>query len=93
MPLAGNQSNTLYYISPGGQWTSLEPTQDSALKSILKARVEDNSQDVDEHLDYCMMTFRRNVHSSTEHTPFELMFGRETRILVDVVMGRTKGNQ
>ena len=34
-----------------------------------------------------MMAFRSSVHSSTEHTPFELMFGREMRIPLDVMMG------
>lgn len=41
----------------------------------------------DEQPDYCMMAFRSIVHSSTEHTPFELMFGREMRIPLDVMMG------
>ena len=38
-------------------------------------------------VDYCMMAFRSSVHSSTEHTPFELLFVREMRIPLDVMMG------
>ena len=57
---------------------------------MLKATVEDNPQSWDEHLDYCMMAFRSSVHSSTGHTPFELMFGREMRIPLDVMMGRAE---
>ena len=34
-----------------------------------------------------MMAFGKSVHSSMEHTPFELVFGREMRIPQDVMMG------
>ena len=54
---------------------------------MLKARVDNDPRGWDERLDYCMMAFRSSVHSSTEHTPFELMFGREMRIPLDVMMG------
>ena len=54
---------------------------------MLKATVDDDPKGWDEQLDYCMMAFRSSVHSSTEHTPFELMFGREMRIPLDVMMG------
>ena len=69
-----------------GQIENLHKT----LKSMLKARVEDDPQSWDEHLDYCMMTFRSSVHSSTGHTPFELLYGREMRITLDVMMGRAE---
>lgn len=39
-----------------------------------------------------MMAFRSSVHSSTEHTPFELMFGKEMRIPLDVMMGSVPMN-
>ena len=39
-----------------------------ALKSMLKARVDDDPRGWDEQLDYCMMAVRSSVHSFTEHT-------------------------
>ena len=59
-------------------------------RAMDKTRVEDDPQSWDEHLDYCMMAFRISVHFSTGHTPFELMFGREMQIPLDVMMGRAK---
>ena len=78
--------STAYHPEGNGQIENLHKT----LRSMLKARVEDDPQIWDEHLDYCMMAFRSSVHLSTGHTPFELMFGREMRIPVDVIMGRAK---
>ena len=72
-----------YHPEGNGQIENLHQT----LRSMLKARVEDDPQSLDEHLDYCMMAFRSSIHSSTGHTPFELMFGREMRIPLDVMMG------
>lgn len=74
--------STAYHPEDNGQVENLHKT----LKSMQKARVDDDPQGWDE-LDYCMMAFRSSVHSSTEHTPFELMFGREMRIPLDVMMG------
>ena len=75
--------STAYHPEGNGQVENLHKT----LKSMLKTRVDDDPQRWDEQLDYCMMAFRSSVHSSTEHTPFELMFGREMRIPLDVMMG------
>ena len=69
-----------YHPEDNGQVESLHKT----LRSMLKARVEDNPVTWDEHLDFCMMAYRSSVHSSTGHTPFEFMFGREMRIPLDV---------
>ena len=75
--------STAYHPEGNGQIENLHKT----LKSMLKARVEDDPQSGDEHLDYCMMAFRSSVHSSTGHTPFELMFGREMRIPLPIRAG------
>lgn len=37
-----------------------------------------------------MMASRSSVHSSTENALFELMFGREMQIPLDVMMGRVE---
>ena len=78
--------STAYHPEGNGHIENLHKT----LRSMLTARVEDDPQSWDEHLDYCMMAFRSSVHSSTEYTPFELMFGREMRIPLDVMMGRAE---
>ena len=62
----------------GTQWTNWESSQ--TLKSMLKARVDNDPQGRDEQLGYCMMTFRTSVHSSTEHKLFK-------RIPLDVMIG------
>ena len=72
-----------------GQVENLHKT----LRSMLKARVEDNPATLDEHLDLCMMAYRSSVHSSTGHNPFELMFGREMRIPLDVIVGGAEDNE
>lgn len=54
---------------------------------MLKARLEENPKSLDEHLYYCMVVYHSSVHASTGHTLFELMFGREMRIPLDVMMG------
>ena len=58
--------STSYHPEGNGQIENLH----KALKSMLKTRVEDDPQSWDEHLDYCMMAFKNNIHSSTGHTPF-----------------------
>ena len=60
---------------------------------MLKARVEDNPATRDEHLDFFLMAYRSSVHSSTGHNPSELMFGREMRIPLDVMVGGAEDNE
>lgn len=39
-----------------------------------------------------MMAYRSSVNASTGHTPFELIFGREMRIPLDMMMGPANTN-
>ena len=75
--------STAYHPQGNGQVENVHKT----LKRMVKPKVDDDPRGWDEQLDYSMMAFRSSVHSSTEHTPFELMFGREMRIPMDVMMG------
>ena len=74
--------STAYHLEGNAQVENLH----NILKSMLKTRGQDNPQNWDEHLDYCVMASRSSVHSSTGHTAFELLFGREMRIPLDVIM-------
>ena len=78
-----------YHPEGNGQVEKLHKT----LRSMLKARVEDNPATWDEHLDVCVMAYRSSVHSSTGHNPFEVMFGREMRMPLDVMVGGPKDNE
>jgi len=37
-----------------------------------------------------MMAFRSSIHTSTQYTPYSLLFGREMRVPLDVMMGETQ---
>ena len=60
---------------------------------MLKAIVEDNPATWDEHLDFCVMAYRTSFDSSTGHNQFVLMFGREMRIPLDVIVGVAEDNE
>ena len=76
-----------YHPEGNGQVENLH----KILRSMLKARVQDNPATWNDHLDFCVMAYRSSVHSSSGQNPFELMFGREIRIPLDV--GGAEGNE
>jgi len=49
--------------------------------------VTDNQHEWDEILSYVMAAYRSAIHDLTGHSPNFLMFGREVRAPVDVVLG------
>ena len=59
------------------------------LKSMLKSFCQVEKSDWDHHLPYVMMAYRATIQESTKCTPNLLMFGRETRLPVDIVYGAT----
>ena len=81
--------SSAYHPECNGQVENLHKN----LRTMLKARVEDNPATQDEHLDFCLMAYRSSVHSSTGHNPFELMFGREMRRPLDIMVGGAENNQ
>ncbi|KAK3741432.1 hypothetical protein QZH41_003976 [Actinostola sp. cb2023] len=57
------------------------------LKNLLKVRVTENTDTWDENIGACLMAYRSSVNKSTGYTPFHLMFGRETRLPLDIMLG------
>jgi transposase InsO family protein len=46
------------------------------LINMLKKHAEENPDDWDKWLPFVLLAYRTRVHTTTGHTPFELMFGR-----------------
>ena len=78
--------STAYHPEGNGQVENLHWT----MKSMLTERAEEQPGSWDEQLDYCMMSYQSSVHASTGHSPFELIFGHEMQIPLDVMMGNAK---
>ena len=57
------------------------------LNSMLAKVVGVNHRDWCEHLPSVMAAYRASLHESTQFTPNRLMFGRENRMPVDLVLG------
>ena len=51
------------------------------------AKVESEAETWDQHLGACVMAYRNSEHISTGYTPLTLMFGREMRLPLDVMVG------
>ena len=75
--------STAHNPEGNGQVENLHRT----MKSMLTARAEEQPGSWDEQLDFCMMAYQSSVHASTGHSLFELIFGHEMRIPLDVMMG------
>jgi hypothetical protein len=57
------------------------------IQQMLKAFVNENRNDWDDHLPYLTMAYRASVHDSTGCTPQLLMLGREVRMPIDIMFG------
>lgn len=56
------------------------------LLSMLSFYVDDNQQNWDVLLPYVMMAYRSSVHSSTDFTPYKVLFGQEMVLPVYIMM-------
>ena len=51
------------------------------LKEMLQKTTNENGSNWDKQLDSVMFAYRTSVHASTKHTPFEVVFGRKSRLV------------
>ena len=56
------------------------------LGTMLKQLVNQEHDDWDTYLPYCTMAYRSSRHSSTQYTPNYLMYGRETRMPLNLTV-------
>jgi hypothetical protein len=59
----------------------------STLQTMLKAVVNEERDDWDDHINWALMAYRSSVQESTGCTPYLLMFGREMTLPIDIMMG------
>lgn len=74
---------TAYHPAGNGRAENANKT----IKNPLMAKVENEPEPWDQHLGTCPMDFRSSEHISTGYTPFTLMFDREIRLPLDVMVG------
>jgi hypothetical protein len=53
---------------------------------MLRQYVSEHQIDWDEWLPLCNLAYNSSLHSTTKYTPFFLMFGRELRLPVELVL-------
>ena len=58
------------------------------IEAQLATYVQDHQKDWDRHLPLLLMSYRSAVHEATKFTPAMLMFGRELRVPLDLLIGR-----
>ena len=58
------------------------------IEDQLAKFVDYHQRDWDEHLPYLMLAYRSAVHESTGCTPAKIVFGRDLRLPVDLLLGR-----
>ena len=57
------------------------------LLNMLATHCKDHPWDWEQHIRKVCMAYNTSVHSTTNYTPFYLMFGRQARLPVDVMFG------
>lgn len=57
------------------------------IANYLAKYVSDNQKDWDEYLPMLLLAYRSALHETTQQTPAKLLFGRELRLPIDLVLG------
>jgi hypothetical protein len=73
-------SSSLYYAQANGQAESSNKT----LIKLIKKKIEENPKRWHEVLSKALWTHRISKHSATKVTPFELVYGKEVVLPVEV---------
>ena len=80
--------------TPYAPWSNGETERmNKTLMIMLKCMVEENPMKWDLLLQKALMHYRSSVHSSTQFTPYALMFGREMRLPLNVCLPDLPGNE
>ena len=77
---------TPYHPQCDGQTEGFNRT----LIAMLKVCVNENQDDWDELLNKLAFAYRTAVHSTTGFTPFELVYGREPKLPIDIFYGENE---
>ena len=56
------------------------------LKAMIRATIGEDQKDWDEHLSELCFAYNTATHSSTDCTPFELVYGRKPKLPLDIVL-------
>ena len=79
------KTHTTAYHPAGNAITERE---NSTIKAMLTAYVNEKRNDWDEHLPEVMMAFRSSVHRTLDETPNAMMLGRQVRLPIDAMVGQ-----
>lgn len=74
------ERSSIYHHESNGQVERLNRT----LENMLRAHVSQEHVDWDEWLPRILFAYRTSIHSTTQVAPFEAVYGRQARSLVDV---------
>ena len=69
------------------QCDGLVERQNRTLQETISSFVSDHSNDWDEVLDQAVFAYNTSTHESTGLSPYEMVFGREARMPVEVELG------
>jgi transposase InsO family protein len=61
--------------------------QNRTLNSSLAMMIKKNQKDWDLQLPFAMFAYRTAFHETTKHTPYQMCFGREATLPIDVMFG------